>query len=354
MKRSPWTCFSGGLVLAVLGATTALPDDDIPELAAVMGAPGSDAVHALPLDQEDPGRPLYPANPQVDDRRAAGRLAPRDGWFERSQYTLEPSPYRFDAAAELEGGRFASTPVVDAPIEYSGPPLSTIEDVTSRDGPHIPEPMVFDLMRGLGARRGELEFNVLNLVPQRRGSLSTYQWAPEVEYAPFDGFAVEFELPIYRTRIEDLKFGAQYTIGTAFDDAFIHGLQGLMQYNLDRRRWTPVALYLAGLRFNKTWSAFGMFGFGVGPLVFPFEDLPPQTGTELIVNLSLFADITDDFVLGVETNTSQSLRGPSEFLVMPQMHWTASENIKVQFGYGMRDNGAKQFGELGFRVIFER
>jgi hypothetical protein len=127
-----------------------------------------------------------------------------------------------------------------------------------------------------------------------------------------------------------------------------------MQYNLDRRRWTPVALYLAGLRFNKTWSAFGMFGFGVGPLVFPFEDLPPQTGTELIVNLSLFADITDDFVLGVETNTSQSLRGPSEFLVMPQMHWTASENIKVQFGYGMRDNGAKQFGELGFRVIFER
>jgi hypothetical protein len=73
-------------------------------------------------------------------------------------------------------------------------------------GPIIPEPMVFDMVRPLGARRGELEVNVLGLVPLKRdGGAPAIEWAPEVEWAIRDGFAVEFELPFRRVRQASLR-----------------------------------------------------------------------------------------------------------------------------------------------------
>lgn len=258
-----------------------------------------------------------------------------------------------ESAPAPRRSRGLSSIVADPPLDYGGPDPFTVEDIEARDGPQIPEPMVFDLVRGLGARRGELEFNVLSLVPFRRGG-PRYEWAPEVEYAVFDGFAVEYEMPIFDTKIVAHKFAAQYTIGTALDDAFIHGAQGIAFFDTEGGDFTPTLLYLAGLRLDKTWSLFGMFGFAVGPQTFPFSDESPRTGTDLITNVSLFADITDRLVLGVETNYSRQLRGPSEFLFMPQVHYQFAKRSRAQFGFGMRDDVEGRHAELGFRVIFER
>ncbi len=246
-----------------------------------------------------------------------------------------------------------SSIVADPPVSYGGPDPRSVEDIVARDGPQIPEPMVFDLVRGLGARRGELEFNVLSLVPFRRG-LPKYEWAPEVEYAIADGLAVEFELPIFDTEIVATKFAAQYTFGTALDDAFIHGTQGIMYYDVNNGDWIPTLLYLAGLRLDRTWSLFAMLGGSVGPQTFPFSDEASQDGTDLITNLSVFANVTDRLVLGVETNYSRQLRGPSEFLIMPQLHYEFAERLKAQFGIGMRDDVEGRHAELGFRIILER
>ena len=67
--------------------------------------------------------------------------------------------------------------------------------------PHIPEPMVFDMVRPLGAQRGELEINTL---AQRNlsGSGSRTEWAPEIEYAFMDGLAIEFELPFENSELK--------------------------------------------------------------------------------------------------------------------------------------------------------
>ncbi len=43
----------------------------------------------------------------------------------------------------------------------------------------IPEPMVFDLVRGLGPQRGELEANVLAVAPLRSGDPAAPELAPE-------------------------------------------------------------------------------------------------------------------------------------------------------------------------------
>jgi hypothetical protein len=45
---------------------------------------------------------------------------------------------------------------------------------------HIPEPMIFDLVRGLGARRGEFEVNVLTQVPLNDTRSRAVEWAPEI------------------------------------------------------------------------------------------------------------------------------------------------------------------------------
>lgn len=112
---------------------------------------------------------------------------------------------------------------------------------------HIPEPMVFDLVRPLGARRGELEINTLGLFPLRNRGRSRsvrdvpdaledtdetrIDWAPEIEYALFDDFAVELELPFEDEKLVAYKFAAQWTLGTTMDGKMIHGTQGIAEYN---------------------------------------------------------------------------------------------------------------------------
>src|SRR5690606_26148017 len=61
--------------------------------------------------------------------------------------------------------------------------------------PHIPEPLVFDLVRALGAKKNELEANALVVTRFRRGR-PTFDWAPEVEWAVADDVAIELELPM--------------------------------------------------------------------------------------------------------------------------------------------------------------
>lgn len=67
---------------------------------------------------------------------------------------------------------------------------------------HIPEPLVFDLVRGLGARRGELEINVLGQFPVGGSNNRKIHWAPEVEGAVTDGIALELELPFEGSELE--------------------------------------------------------------------------------------------------------------------------------------------------------
>ncbi len=149
----------------------------------------------------------------------------------------------------------------------------TIERVSGEEkGLRIPEPMVFDLVRPWG--RGSGEINVLGLVPLRRtsktvdhapdplslvrGSSDTQgmEWAPEIEYTVTDGISIEFEAPMENASLEAYKVAGQLTFGTGFDHRFIYGARVIAQYDRDPGLWTMSWLYLAGYRFDQTWSLF--------------------------------------------------------------------------------------------------
>lgn len=262
-----------------------------------------------------------------------------------------------DLAFRLQMGRVMEAEV-DAP---------TIDRTSGEErGPRIPEPMVFDLVRPLGARRGEAEFNTLALVPLTRTTKKVdavsdplglvrrspdtrgIEWAPEVEFVLTDGIALELELPLENSSIEAYKAAGQATFGTLWDHRFIHGAQVIVQYDRQPRTWTTTWLYLAGVRVDKIWSLFGM----AGPR---FEHGSPIGGrhTEMLGNVTLFADITNRLVGGLELNFGQVFNGSGSLLVMPQVHYEVDSHWMVQAGVGARFVDDLMLAEVGFRLIRE-
>jgi len=238
-----------------------------------------------------------------------------------------------------------------------GEPLGAEDASAEDDVPRIPEPLVFDLVRPLGAKRGEFEINTLGIVPIGRApnsavpdalglSGSKFEWAPEVEWAVRDGLAIEFELPFETTTLAAYKSAVQWTFGTAFDRHFIHGAQAIVQYDLHEESWLPTVLYLAGARFDEVWSCLAMIG------------VRGDTGAEQssdrvqrLLNLSLFADVSPHATVGVETNLSTAMRGNSALMVLPQVHWELTDYFMIQTGAGGRFASDGSMGEAAIRVI---
>lgn len=226
--------------------------------------------------------------------------------------------------------------------------------------------MVFDLVRPLGAKRGEAEANLLGLIPMRRKTRTVdatpdplglvrrspdtqgFEWAPEIEWVVTDGLAIELELPLENARLEAYKAAAQVTFGTAFGHRVIHGGQAILQFDRDPKLWTTTWLYLAGFRLSETWSLFGM----VGPR-FEAGDATKGANAEVLGNLTLFADVTDRVVAGVETNYGQVVNGQAAVLVIPQVHYEVSRYWMVQAGVGVRFTSGLTLPEVGFRLIRE-
>lgn len=133
------------------------------------------------------------------------------------------------------------------------------EGTLSSIRPRIPEPMVFDLIRPLGAERGEFEINSLfRFMPAN--SPRRLQWAPEIEYAFLDGYGIEFEVPIENARIDSWKGAIQGTLAGPWKTKFIQGWQALGEKNRGGGNSRVDLLYLAGSRWHSNWSAFTMTG----------------------------------------------------------------------------------------------
>ncbi|GGB62001.1 hypothetical protein [Blastomonas aquatica] len=216
--------------------------------------------------------------------------------------------------------------------------------VIAQDIPNVPEPLVFDMVRPLGAKRGELEINTL-VQQNLSGPDRAVEWAPEIEYAVADGLAIELELPIEGLSVTDYKMGLQGTIGTFAGGRGIHGIQYLGLYNRGDRRWESTLVYIAGFRFDDRWSTLSMVGFGDVTFSGP-------SNRNLIVNHTTFYSLTPQSHLGVEINTR---RGGDDFtLVMPQAQFHLARGLSLQAGLGAaRHSGEPWRPRAGARLIKE-
>lgn len=208
--------------------------------------------------------------------------------------------------------------------------------------PHIPEPMLFDLVRGLGAHRGEVETNVLmSVFPKREGWGETL-WAPEVEWALLDDFALELELPMVDRELVAVKMAAQYTLPSS-SERFAHGLQGIVEGELHQPGAHTSLLYLSGLRL-KRWSLFAMTGWRGA-----FTE--GTTHHEALFNPSVFVDVHETVTLGLENNIA--LGEVLDYRLLPQVHWQISQHVRLQTGPGLHWDGDRIHGMGTARIILE-
>lgn len=212
------------------------------------------------------------------------------------------------------------------------------------DYPDVPEPMIFDMMRPLGAKRGEMEANVLAVAPLS-GS-RTVEWAPEIEYAFADGFAIEGELPFENGRLAELKLGLQAAFGTFDGGRSAHGVQYLGIYDRHGGRYASSLVYMLAHRYTARWSSVTMAGlWDIG-----FDGGRGRNAA--VINHATFYDLSDASIMGVEVNYLGGKDG--HLLVMPQLHQRLSGKINIQLGAGaQKERGEPLQPRVGIRLIRE-
>lgn len=208
--------------------------------------------------------------------------------------------------------------------------------------PAIPEPMLFDMIRPLGAVRGELEANAL-MVKGLDGSALT--WAPEIEMAVADGFAVELELPMTGARVDSFKMGLQGTFGTGFGGNFVHGVQYLGTIDRVGGRWGSSLLYLAGARYDRHWSSMTMIGAKT-------SNTARLSRPVSLINHSLFRDVGTRTTAGLEFNREGGPAGG--WVLLPQVHQRLGERFVMQAGAGIeKPRGERRVALASLRVVRE-
>ena len=210
------------------------------------------------------------------------------------------------------------------------------QDITVKETVSIPEPLMFDLVRGLGAKQGELEINSLADFPLNNSSNRAVEWAPEIEYAIFDNFAVELEFPFTDFELEAYKMAIQWTIGSSKSNKFIHGIQVIGEKYIHDDILELNFLYVPAYRFNEVWSAIGLFGV----MVESGSD-SPKNNTTIILNASLFANLDEHTVVGLEINNTDPTfhkvdNNEMELLILPQAHYEFESGLSFQIGIGSK------------------
>lgn len=223
------------------------------------------------------------------------------------------------------------------------------EDI--KENPGIPEPLMFDLVRGLGAKKGELEINSLAEFPLNDEPSRGIDWAPEIEYALFNNFAVELEFPLNNFDLEAYKMAIQWTIGTSKNNKYIHGIQVIGETYVHESITEINFLYIPAYRFNKVWSAIGLFGVMV-----EFGADTPQKNNTILLNASVFANLNKQTVLGLEINNTDPTfqridNNEMELLLLPQVHYTFEKGFSLQAGIGPKFSNHKTDGSAVLRVI---
>jgi hypothetical protein len=189
----------------------------------------------------------------------------------------------------------------------------------------FPEPMLFDMVRGLGAERGELEANVLAHAALR--APGEVNWAPEIEYAFADWHAVELELGFTNSELKALKLGVQGTL--RYRDGDAHGWQALVDFDpLDDALLTSL-LYVGAVRVSPRISLVALIGPAV---VADFQRAAHERASAGgAVNATLFVAAAARTTLGLESNLLFE-HGLDLVRILPQWHQQIGSHLRVQSG----------------------
>jgi len=203
--------------------------------------------------------------------------------------------------------------------------------------------MVYDLVRGLDSERGELELNVLALV-RHSPTGARLEYAPEIEWAFADGYAIELELPFDGGHLEAWKFAVQGTLGLSARGHYAHGWQLLAEIAPSGQHGLVAAKWIGSIRLGERSSVVSMFG---GRAI-----VDAVTRFQGLANVNLFYAVSEQVTLGIEFNGAFD-DGPVAWLLMPQVHVQLNHHFRLQMGLGAVGFGTQSFASGSMRMIVE-
>lgn len=250
-----------------------------------------------------------------------------------------------------------------------------IASVENKKGPakllHA-EPLYIDLIRDLGARKGEREWNFGTGITDNL-RYDAYTALVEYEWAPVNRLGLEVELPFtfyYRSRLSStddkapgsrlnsLKLAAQYTVlvsepaKTSVAFGYLHEfeLPAFSDYRHGRLLQGHLAspFLVAAKRFGNNWHGL----IYTGPL-FHYQQQTRHWQTSGQYNWSVHYMLpgTRNF-MGLETNML-GIDGRLQTVLRPQMRLSVSDNLLVGIVGGIPLNRSSQRLSSFARIIYE-
>ena len=233
------------------------------------------------------------------------------------------------------------------------------------------EPLFIDLIRDLGARKGEREWNV-GAANVDRLRFDRYEALIEYEWAPRDRLGLEVELPMTfyapvtsnldatkpSNRIESLKIAAQWSFLVSQKHRASIALGYINEFEMvDLKRIRNDALFtgnvfnpfvVAAKRLGTNWHSL----IYTGPaFTYHFRDANWDREYELHLNLHYMIPNSRNFV-GIEVNSYFASAG-NELWLRPQMRLSINEHLLVGIVSGIPIRNPNEGLSSFVRFIYE-
>lgn len=248
--------------------------------------------------------------------------------------------------------------------------IQLVEDHTEPDKVLHAEPLYIDLIRDLGARKGEKEWNLgLGLTDNLK--FDSYEALIEYEWAPIDRLGLEMELPftfyspasgteidsIPSNQLNSIKIAAQWSFFVNVPMATSMALGYINEFELSDFRsfgnpFIKGNIYNPFLVVAKRWGDNFHSLIYTGPMIEQsFGTNTFQTTYEVNTNVHYMISGTRNFV-GVEFNkTIES--GDFDMTIRPQMRLSIADNLLIGIVAGIPVSRENERLSAFVRLIWE-
>lgn len=250
--------------------------------------------------------------------------------------------------------------------------IAETENVKGIDKVLHAEPLFIDLIRDLGARKGEKEWNVgLGMTDQK--TFDSYSGLIEYEFAPVNRLGFELELPftfyyatdasvskndIPQSKLNSLKLATQFSFyiseknSTSMALGYIHELEltSFNKYGKDKLAKGNIynPFFIAAKRWGDNFHTL----LYSGPLIeHAFRSNLYHTSWQINSNFHYMISGTRNFI-GVEFN-KEVYKGDFDMTIRPQMRLSVAENLLVGIVTGIPINRENQRFSTFIRLIYE-
>ena len=226
------------------------------------------------------------------------------------------------------------------------------------DKVHHAEPLYNDLVRDLGARKGEKEFNVGADI-KRTHSADEFGYLMEYEFAPIDRLGLEAETDFAYSKshmanvsssnqLERLRLSSQYSFYVSKKQATTLAVGYTQIFNFVDGGTAFNPFFIAAKNWHSNWHAL----IYTGPeLAYHYASSRMDMIWQINTSFHYTVPQTDHFI-GVEINQEISQDGIQTTL-HPQVKLGLSNKLAIGMAVGLPINGAEKDISSFFRLIYQ-